>query len=193
MTIIEKAHKLVEIALSTYGEMADSPWFGHHSEWSLHIRKNRKNIFGLCIFNTKEIVLDERLIQYGTWDEIKEVVLHECAHALAGIEYKNDRVIGHGKLWRTWAKRLGANPRATAKFNDELMSHYNTKPRCKYYVISIIDDKVTVHSRAGRKLKNLEVRHYPNVKNSLGNLFMIDVNDYDEGLPVDTVKAKAFR
>lgn len=193
MTNLEKAQKLVEITLSIYGDYADNDFFGDATDWEFVVRHCGKNVFGLCSFGSNEIILDPRVMEYGTWDEIKEIVLHECAHALAGIEYGNKNIIAHGKLWRSWATRLGCNPRAKASFGEELMRHYHTKSNPKYHIISIIGNKVTVHGNAGRKMKNLERRHYPNVANSLGNLYLIDYATFQKLNDINEIKQHAFR
>ena len=66
----------------------------------------------------------------------------------------------------------------------------NTK---KYKIISVIDNKVTVHGYAGRKLKNLKNRHYPSVKNSLGNLYLIETSLYEKAKTVDDIQRYAFQ
>ena len=42
----------------------------------------------------------------GNEEEIRDTVLHEIAHAIAGPE------AGHGPLWKATARRIGATPRA---------------------------------------------------------------------------------
>ena len=44
----------------------------------------------------------------GSEEQIRDTVLHEIAHAIAGRE------AGHGLLWKVTARRIGATPRAKA-------------------------------------------------------------------------------
>ena len=44
----------------------------------------------------------------GSKEQIRDTVLHEIAHAIAGRE------AGHGPLWKVTARRIGATPRAKA-------------------------------------------------------------------------------
>ena len=46
--------------------------------------------------------------------EIEDTILHEIAHALA---WTYDRFKGHGKIWKDWARKVGANPKACSKSN----------------------------------------------------------------------------
>ena len=191
------AKTLTNKTLETYGAVASNIYFGSHNEWTFVVRHCGKNVFGLCNLVKKEIILDPRVMEHGTWGDIKEVVLHECAHALAGLELTASKknVMAHGKLWRSWAKRLGCSPRAKLTRSDTLMQEYytaqtNTK---KYKIISVIDNKVTVHGYAGRKLKNLKNRHYPSVKNSLGNLYLIETSLYEKAKTVDDIQQYAFQ
>ncbi len=44
----------------------------------------------------------------GRNEQVRDTVLHEIAHAIAGPE------AGHGPLWKATARRIGATPRARA-------------------------------------------------------------------------------
>lgn len=56
---------------------------------------------GLCDFGKKRISLSRYLAARYDDDEVKQVLLHEVAHALAGAK------AGHGTKWRTIARELG--------------------------------------------------------------------------------------
>lgn len=60
---------------------------------------------GATNYTKKKITLSAHLVRL--WDEawVREVILHEIAHALAGPGAK------HGPVWRQWAVRVGAQAR----------------------------------------------------------------------------------
>lgn len=51
-----------------------------------------------------KITLSKHFVQKQTPDEVRDTVLHEIAHALAG------RTAGHGPKWKAQARAIGANP-----------------------------------------------------------------------------------
>lgn len=60
---------------------------------------------GSCHFGLRRITLSARLVALYTPDQVREVVLHEVAHALAGA------AAGHGPRWRRVAREIGATGR----------------------------------------------------------------------------------
>lgn len=54
-----------------------------------------------------EIALSVHYAGTASLEEMRDVILHEIAHVLAGISH------GHDATWREVAQRIGANPRAT--------------------------------------------------------------------------------
>lgn len=78
------------------------------SDWSF-VWANGKTVFGSCYYKTKTIRLSKSLTVLNTLEHVTDTILHEIAHALAGFD------AGHGATWKTHAKILGANPRATSK------------------------------------------------------------------------------
>lgn len=72
----------------------------------------RKVALGVCRFLNKKpvsIELSSVWVPYLSEDEVKDVILHEIAHAIAGFDAK------HGVDWRMVARRIGANPTRTAE------------------------------------------------------------------------------
>jgi len=61
----------------------------------------RRSSFGLCCYATKTIELSRPLTSIETQDHVKDTILHEIAHALAGPG------TGHGSAWRAHARRIG--------------------------------------------------------------------------------------
>ena len=60
--------------------------------------------FGVCKHRGKIIGLSKKLVEINGVDRVKDVILHEIAHAIAG--YK----AGHGELWREVCVKIGARP-----------------------------------------------------------------------------------
>lgn len=77
--------------------------FGWTFKWN-----TRKRAYGLCSYRDKTIQLSKPLTAHMTEAEVKDTILHEIAHALVGPGH------GHGKVWKAMARKIGANPQATA-------------------------------------------------------------------------------
>lgn len=65
---------------------------------------NAKKRFGCCHYKTKLITLSRYLVELNTEDKVKDVILHEIAHAIAGFE------AGHGIKWKRVAEQIGCKP-----------------------------------------------------------------------------------
>ena len=65
----------------------------------------RKRAFGLCNFTRKTIYLSAPLTEINDEPAVRDTLLHEIAHALAGPAAK------HGLIWQEIATRIGATPR----------------------------------------------------------------------------------
>lgn len=57
---------------------------------------------------TRTLRLSRHLVDLNDESAVREIILHEIAHALAGLEH------GHGPAWRETCRRLGAAPRRLA-------------------------------------------------------------------------------
>jgi predicted SprT family Zn-dependent metalloprotease len=71
--------------------------------WSFAFNRSKLRL-GLCRYGPQVIELSIHFIERNSEASIRDTLLHEIAHALAG------RAAGHGSLWQTWCRRLGANP-----------------------------------------------------------------------------------
>ena len=71
--------------------------------WSFGFN-NRKRCLGLCRFDAKRIELSAAFVQRNGEDAVRDTVLHEVAHALAGAR------AGHGAAWKAACVRIGARP-----------------------------------------------------------------------------------
>jgi predicted SprT family Zn-dependent metalloprotease len=61
--------------------------------------------FGCCRFGPRSISLSRHLTQLNDPEAVRQTILHEIAHALAGPR------AGHGPKWRKIALSIGATPR----------------------------------------------------------------------------------
>ena len=73
--------------------------------WTLAFGEARKRL-GACHFRHHVIWISRTHALDGSEEQIRDTVLHEIAHAIAGPE------AGHGPLWKAIARRIGATPRA---------------------------------------------------------------------------------
>jgi SprT protein len=64
-----------------------------------------KRTLGLCDYTRKRIELSMYFVANNDEPAVRDTVLHEIAHALAGER------AGHGPAWRAVCKRIGAVPK----------------------------------------------------------------------------------
>lgn len=88
-----------------------------YADWNFSWSQ-RKVTLGRCIYTTKTIELSMPLTLVNDEAEMRDTILHEIAHALAG------GAAGHGPEWRYVARRLGATPRATTSVAATVPSRY---------------------------------------------------------------------
>lgn len=65
---------------------------------------NRKRALGVCKSRSKSIELSRPLVLVNDEKVIRNTILHEIAHAIAGYD------AGHGPMWKLVAIRVGAEP-----------------------------------------------------------------------------------
>ena len=75
--------------------------------WTLAFVESKRRL-GDCHFRDRVIRISRTHALEGNEEQIRDTVLHEIAHAIAGPE------AGHGPLWKATARRIGAIPRAKA-------------------------------------------------------------------------------
>jgi predicted SprT family Zn-dependent metalloprotease len=75
---------------------------------------NRRTHLGLCCYSTRTISLSKPYLEVGTDEDIRDTILHELAHALAGPG------AGHGPLWKRQCLIVGCKPQrcGEGKFHD---------------------------------------------------------------------------
>jgi predicted SprT family Zn-dependent metalloprotease len=77
--------------------------------------------FGVCMFRPKVIGLSRKLVLLNDKEKVKDTILHEIAHAIAGFES------GHGEIWRHVCIQIGAKPERcydTTKTNNVELKYY---------------------------------------------------------------------
>ena len=77
-------------------------------EWNLRFDESYR-FLGKCNFRDQVILLSRGHVLDGKDEDIKDTILHEIAHALAGPKAK------HGPEWKKVAILIGAKPRACFK------------------------------------------------------------------------------
>ncbi|MFO0801887.1 MAG: SprT family zinc-dependent metalloprotease [Gemmataceae bacterium] len=73
--------------------------------WSFRFGRSKRRL-GLCDYRAQCIEIAAYYAYFTPDDAVKDTLLHEIAHALAGPG------AGHGPKWRAVAKRIGATPKA---------------------------------------------------------------------------------
>lgn len=97
------------------------------------IRRKKQHHFGPVV-EIKTISISRHLVELNPASEVRETILHEIAHALAGLEHRHDEV------WKATCRQIGAKPQRLA---DEQVR--TVKPR---YIV-----------RCGTCNKDLQKRH----------------------------------
>jgi predicted SprT family Zn-dependent metalloprotease len=92
---------------------------------------NAKSRFGVCRFGTQTISLSRPLTEINDEEQVRDTILHEIAHALAGHE------AGHGPRWRRVAASIGARPERcvdAATINTPKSAWTGSCPACDFTV-----------------------------------------------------------
>lgn len=76
------------------------------NDWTFQLDSSKRRI-GQCRYREKEIGYSIHFIKETSMHEIRDVILHEIAHALVGPQVKS-----HGYEWQIKAMELGAKPEA---------------------------------------------------------------------------------
>ena len=66
---------------------------------------SRRSSLGMCFYWKKEIAVSRYNVIYNSEDVVRNTILHEIAHALAGK--RNE--YGHGPIWKQIAISIGCN------------------------------------------------------------------------------------
>lgn len=83
--------------------------------------------FGVCKHYRKQITISRYLVELNDEPEVRDVILHEIAHAIAGHS------AGHGRQWQRIAADIGAKPErcySTANVATPEAAFIGTCPSC---------------------------------------------------------------
>lgn len=73
-------------------------------DWKFAFNR-RKQAMGLCVYGRKTIELSIHFVERDNpWDEVRDTILHEIAHALVGPRH------GHDRVWKRKCIEIGARP-----------------------------------------------------------------------------------
>lgn len=93
---LNDARKLANAEMQAYG-LSERGWT---FDFDNGLRR-----FGRCAYGPKLISLSRRITELNGYDEVRETILHEIAHALAYIRHG---ITGHGLIWYTVAREVGS-------------------------------------------------------------------------------------
>lgn len=79
--------------------------------WTFEL-DNAVSRFGLCSYRRQVISLSRALVELNPADKVKDTILHEIAHVLAGAQAK------HNRLWKLTAQSIGARPERCYSSDD---------------------------------------------------------------------------
>jgi predicted SprT family Zn-dependent metalloprotease len=83
----------------------------------------RKRSLGLCRYRERRIELSVYFVKANDGEQVRETILHEIAHALAGEK------AGHGPLWKAMCQRVGCKP-VRCDHGDAVMPKGRWVARC---------------------------------------------------------------
>lgn len=83
--------------------------------WRLYVDRRAKTRAGVCNHTFRKVGISHWHLTNGTWEAVRDTLLHEIAHVLAGPFQ------GHNHVWQSWAIKVGATPRACYSAKDESM------------------------------------------------------------------------
>jgi len=113
-----------------------------HGIWELGWRfefNNHLRAFGVCSYGNKSIQLSKHLTRLNDLETVKDTILHEIAHAIAGFDAH------HGYQWKLACIKIGAKPERCYDSNK-----VNT-PKLKY--VAVCGGCGETYERARLKLK----------------------------------------
>lgn len=95
--------------------------YGWSFRWDRCVRR-----FGACYCTQRRIQLSSLLVELNSAEKVRETILHEIAHAIAGHE------AGHGGEWRRVARFLGISATRCYNSNEVATPKLRYKLTCKF-------------------------------------------------------------
>ena len=83
-------------------------WGLRNKGWTFGFNNNKRRL-GVCKYRYMQILLSRTYVIHNDEYEVKDTIRHKIAHALAGVG------VGHKRLWKLWAMKVGCNNRAAAR------------------------------------------------------------------------------
>src|SRR6187402_3208733 len=87
-------------------------------DWKFKFCKS-KNVLGKCSYNDEIIYISLYFAQVASLEDIKDVVIHEICHAIAG-----PNVQSHGKIWKALCIKHGCKPIRCGKIVEGMPAKY---------------------------------------------------------------------
>lgn len=109
--------------------------------WTFRFDKAKRR-FGVCRYKVKVIGLSGYLTQMNEEARVRDTILHEIAHALAGPK------IGHGPKWRQVCRSIGARP-VRCYVSVEV-----NKPKANYIGTCLVCSATFERLRLSRRVRN---------------------------------------
>jgi predicted SprT family Zn-dependent metalloprotease len=107
---LHEVEKLADLLMARHGLDEEG--------WSFEFDRAKRR-FGQCRHQDKAISLSEHLTRLNAREKVKDTILHEIAHALAGPG------VGHDPRWRQIAAEIGAWP-------ERCYPHSVETPECEF-------------------------------------------------------------
>jgi predicted SprT family Zn-dependent metalloprotease len=101
----------------------------------------RKRSLGLCRYRERRLELSIHFAYANDEAQVRETILHEIAHALAGEK------AGHGPLWKAMCQRVGCQP-ARCDHGEAVMPRGRWVARC-----GVCGKEYWRHRRPARRAK----------------------------------------
>lgn len=107
MVTLTQARTLALSLMAEHGLLADGWRFAwSHARRQLgccRIARRRDRVTGR-VTEIRTIALSRHLVRLNADGQVRDTILHEIAHALAGLEH------GHDRVWQATCRRIGAAP-----------------------------------------------------------------------------------
>lgn len=92
-------------------------------DWTFRFNRRKRGL-GLCVYAPKRIELSIYFVVANDEPAVRDTILHEIAHALAGHK------AGHGPAWRRKCVEVGAEPRRCGEATMPAGKWRATCPTC---------------------------------------------------------------
>lgn len=150
------------------------------AEWKIDFDKAKRRA-GVCKVLEKKISISLWHIKHNPVEVYKDTILHEFAHAISYELYKE---LGHGSVWKSVARSIGAVPKSTGRFS---------LPGSPWYLVyydqaNQVIEKLAPRYRRTKKIKNYFLKGRPETEGRLYFVCSEEYELYEQGLiPFDEI------